>query len=222
MLALKGSIVVPPLLPSLLKNFFIPRRSVKLSLDPLLGYQREDSLYFLNRQRNSHFLVVKRKVCSFKTVAFDPSLADLNLAGLLCLVPQVQWCRQWRFPPANQWSAVYTSRLVMVWFAWNLGLGGAKKSTRYCTQWKTPQKWAVLNRTMQWKSAIRHFHCSVLTTFLVWYCGFTYLWVRNEVWWVRTSIFLSDLPNAVFSQQSPANKPNYTFKLNHKRKLSIC
>ncbi len=46
----------------------------------------------LPRLRNSHFLIVKRKVHSFKTVAFDPSpgCADFNLAGLLCLVPQVQ------------------------------------------------------------------------------------------------------------------------------------
>ncbi len=36
-------------------NFVIPRRSITLSLDPLLGYQREERLYFLNRQRNSHF-----------------------------------------------------------------------------------------------------------------------------------------------------------------------
>ncbi len=45
----------------------------------------------------------------------------------------------------------------MVRIAWNLGWGGTKKvpGTRYSTQWKTPQKWTVLNRTMQWKSAIR-------------------------------------------------------------------
>ncbi len=61
-------------LPWLLKNLLILRRSIKLSLDPLLGYPREYSLFFLNRQR--HFLVVK-KVCSFKTVAFDPSLTVL-------------------------------------------------------------------------------------------------------------------------------------------------
>ncbi len=61
------------------KNFFILRHSIKLSLDPLLGYLREERLYFLNRQQNSHYLVVKKKVCSFKTVAFDPSLSVLIL-----------------------------------------------------------------------------------------------------------------------------------------------
>ncbi len=81
--------------------------------------------------------------------------SDLNLAGLLCLVLQVQWRRQWWFSPANQWSAEFIRHvLVMVRLAWNLGRGGTKKSTRYCTQWKTPQKWTVPCRTMQWKSAI--------------------------------------------------------------------
>ncbi len=47
-----------PLLPWLLKNFFIPRCSIKLSLDLLLGYQQEEHLYLLNRQRNGHFCVV--------------------------------------------------------------------------------------------------------------------------------------------------------------------
>ncbi len=65
--------------------------------------------------------------------------ADLNLAGLLCVVLQAQWRRQWRFSPANQWSAEFTRHvLVMVRFAWNLNRGGTKKSTRYCTQWKPP------------------------------------------------------------------------------------
>ncbi len=36
-----------------------------------------NGLYFLNRQPNSPFLLVKRKVRSFKAVAFDPSLAVL-------------------------------------------------------------------------------------------------------------------------------------------------
>ncbi len=48
-------IVAPPLLLWLLKTFLISHRSIKLSLDQLLGYQREERLYFLNRQRNSHF-----------------------------------------------------------------------------------------------------------------------------------------------------------------------
>ncbi len=79
--------------------------------------------------------------------------ADLNLAGLLCLVSQVQWRRQWQFSPANQWSAEFymscfgngTVRLEPQprWY-W--------KCTRYCTQWKPPpQKWTVPNHTMQWK-----------------------------------------------------------------------
>ncbi len=55
--------------------------------------------------------------------------ADSNLAGLLCLVPQVQWRKQWWFSPANQWSAEFTRRiLVTVRFAWNLGWGGTKKT----------------------------------------------------------------------------------------------
>ncbi len=67
--------------------------------------------------------------------------ADLNLAGLLCLVSQVQWRRQWQFSPANQWSAEFTCHvLVMVRFAWNLNQGGTEKCTRYCTQWKPPPK----------------------------------------------------------------------------------
>ncbi len=82
--------------------------------------------------------------------------ADLNLAGLLCLVSQVQWRRQWRFSPANQWSAEFTGHvLVTVRLAWNLGWGGTKKSTRYCAQQKTLQNWTIPNRTMQWKSTIR-------------------------------------------------------------------
>ncbi len=38
----------------------------------------------------------------------------------------------------------------MVRLAWNLGWGGTKKvpGTRYSTQWKTPQKWTVPNRTV--------------------------------------------------------------------------
>ncbi len=109
---------MPRIITLLKKNVFL-RRSIKLSLDPLLVYQREERLYFLNSQRNSHFLVVKRTGC-----------ADLNLAGLLCPLSQVQWRRQWLFSPANQWSAEFTRHvLVTVLFAWNLGRGGTKKST---------------------------------------------------------------------------------------------
>uniref|UniRef100_A0A673G6R7 Sorting nexin 20 n=1 Tax=Sinocyclocheilus rhinocerous TaxID=307959 RepID=A0A673G6R7_9TELE len=58
-------IVAPLLLPRLLKNVFIPRRPIKLSLDPLLCYQREERLYYLNRG-NSHFLVVKKRCARSK------------------------------------------------------------------------------------------------------------------------------------------------------------
>ncbi len=80
-------------LSDLLKHFLIPRRRIKLSLDPLLGYQLEECLYFLNRQRNSNFLVdTKRCVCSNKScVQSFAGCADLNLASLLLgLVSQVQ------------------------------------------------------------------------------------------------------------------------------------
>ncbi len=64
------------------QGFFIPRRPIKLSLDPLLGYQREERLYFLNRQQNSNFLVdTKRCVCSNKScIRSFAGCADLNLA----------------------------------------------------------------------------------------------------------------------------------------------
>ncbi len=108
------------------QGFFIPRRPIKLSLDLLLGYQREERLYFLNRQRNSPFLVdTKRCVSSNKScVRSFPGCTDLNLAALC-------------------WN-----------LAWKLGQGGTKKSTRYCTQWKTPQKWTIPCRTKPQKSPI--------------------------------------------------------------------
>ncbi len=43
----------------------------------------------------------------------------------------------------------------MVQLAWDHSRGGTVKSTNYYTQWKTNQKWAVLNCTVQWKSANR-------------------------------------------------------------------
>ncbi len=61
-----GIIVAPPLLLWLLKNFFILRRPIKLSLDPLLGYQWEEHLYILNRQRNRNFWVVKKRCAHSK------------------------------------------------------------------------------------------------------------------------------------------------------------
>ncbi len=122
------------------QDFLIPRRPIKLSLDPLLGYQREEHLYFLNRQRNSNFLVdTKRCVSSNKCcVRSFAGCTDLNLV-------------------ANQWSVEFTRHvLVTVRIAWIPGWGGTKKvpGTRYSTQWKTPQKWTVPCCTMQWKSAI--------------------------------------------------------------------
>ncbi len=40
--------------------------SLTLSLDPLLGYQREERLYFLNRPRNSHFWLLKERCAHSK------------------------------------------------------------------------------------------------------------------------------------------------------------
>ncbi len=110
--------VVTVALPGLVKNFFILRRSIKLSLDPLLGYQQEERLLFLNRQRNSHFLVVKKvALIQNSCVRSFTGCADLNLPCLLCLVSQ--WCKQWRFSLTNQWSAEFTRHvLVKVWLAW--------------------------------------------------------------------------------------------------------
>ncbi len=91
-------------------------------MDPLLGYQREERLNFLNRQQHCYFVV------------------DANMC--VCL---------WRFSPANQWSAEFTCHvLVTVRLAWNLDRSGTKKvsGTRYSTQWKTPQKWTVPYRTV--------------------------------------------------------------------------
>ncbi len=83
--------------------------------------------------------------------------ADLNLAGLLCLMSQVQWCRQWRLSPANQWS-LYTSRF---------GNDTVRLEPQPRWYWKkyqelypvTPpqKKWNVQHCTLQWKSAIRQF-----------------------------------------------------------------
>ncbi len=47
-------------------------------------------------------------------------------------------------------SRVYTSRFGNGTVRWNLDRSGTKKvsGTRYSTQWKTPQKWTVLCRTV--------------------------------------------------------------------------
>ncbi len=85
---------------------------------------------------------------------------NVNLADLLCLVPQVQWRRQWWFSPANQWSAEFTRHvLVTVRLDWNLGRGGTKKRTRYQVLYPVEKPPKVCRtepcRTMQWKSAIK-------------------------------------------------------------------
>ncbi len=69
--------------------------SALISLDPLLGYQREEHLYFLNRQRHCYFVVdAKRCVCLNRScVRSFAGCADLNLAGWAIdegLVSQVQ------------------------------------------------------------------------------------------------------------------------------------
>ncbi len=102
----------------------------------------------------------KMCICSNKScVRSFAGCADLNLAGLC-------WVSWHKFSDAvmtifsgqSVISRVYTSCFGNVRIAWNLDRSGTKKvpGTRYSTQWKTPQKWTVLNRTMQWKSAIRN------------------------------------------------------------------
>jgi len=51
--------------------------AIKLSLDPLLGYQREERLNFLNRQRHCYFVVDAKMCVCLNKVASDPSLAVL-------------------------------------------------------------------------------------------------------------------------------------------------
>ncbi len=77
------------------KGFSLRRRAIKLSLDPLLGYQREERLNFLNRQRHCYFVVdAKMCVCLNRScVRSFAGCADLNLAGRAVeegLVSQVQ------------------------------------------------------------------------------------------------------------------------------------
>ncbi len=93
------------------QGIFIPSRPIKLLLDPLLGYQQKERLYFLNRQRNSYFLVdTKRCVCSNKSC--NRSFADLNQAGLYWVS-----CRKFSdavmtiFSGQSVTSRVYTSRI---------------------------------------------------------------------------------------------------------------
>ncbi len=152
-LSLHFLIVALPLLPWLLKNFFIPRRSIKLSLDPLLGYQREEHLYFLNRQRNSHFLVVKKRCAHSKQLhSIIRWLCWFKSSG--SVVSNVA-SSQWRFSPANQWSAEFTRHvLITVRFAWNLSRGGTEKSTRYphilFLAYNMVGKCAILDAAIEW------------------------------------------------------------------------
>ncbi len=92
------------------QGFFIPRRAIKLSLDPLLGYQREE--YLLNRQRNSNFLVdTKRCICSNKScVRSFAGCADLNLAGLWVSCRKFSDAVMTIFSGKSVISRVYTSR----------------------------------------------------------------------------------------------------------------
>ncbi len=97
------SLVALPLLPWLLKNFLIPHRSIKLSLDPLLGYQREERLYFLNRQRKrctrSKQLCSIRWLCWFKSSGSVVSSAWSRVASSMTI-----------FSGQSVISRVYTSR----------------------------------------------------------------------------------------------------------------
>ncbi len=141
-------------------------------------------MYFLNRPRNRHFLVdTKWYVCSNKScVRSFAGCADLNLAGL-CWVA-CQW--------ATQRSVEFTRHvLVTVRIAWNLGRGDTKKvpGTRYCTQWKTPQKWTVLNRTVPYHAVEkRHFMLNDVH-------GHQSMWAERGVVWFftggRSRFFLS-------------------------------
>ncbi len=128
------------------EKLFNSSHSIKLSLDPLLGYERMEHLYFLNIQRNRHFFFLKKGALIQQLRSILRWLCWFKSSG--CFVSRVA-SSQWRFSPANQWSVEFTRHvLVTVWLAWNLSWGGTEKSTRYCTQWKNPHKWTVPNHTM--------------------------------------------------------------------------
>ncbi len=82
--------------------------------------QQTMKFFWLLKERCAHSKPLRsilRWLCWFK-----------SSGSVLCLVPQVQWRRQWLFSPANQWSAEFTRHvLVTVRLAWNLGWGGTKK-----------------------------------------------------------------------------------------------
>ncbi len=95
------------------------------------------------------FVVKKGALIQNSCIWSFAGCAYLNLAGLLCFVSQVQWRRQWWFFTANQWSAEFTRHVLVTSTEVVL-----KKvpGTRYCTQWKTPQKWIVPNRTVPYRA----------------------------------------------------------------------
>ncbi len=133
------------------QGFFHSRRPIKLLLDPLLDYQREE-LYFLNRQWNNNFLVdTKMCVCS-------------NKSCIRCWVSCHKFSDTVMTIFSGQ-SVEFTRHvLVTVRIAWNPSRGGTKKvlGTRYGTQWKTPQKWTVLNRTLPYH-AVEKCHLDTVT-----------------------------------------------------------
>ncbi len=94
------------------QDFLIPRRPHQALAGSLLGYQREERLYFLYRQRNDFLVDTKSCVCSNKScVRSFAGCADLNLAGI-CWVS----CRKFSdavmsiFSGQSVISRVYTSR----------------------------------------------------------------------------------------------------------------
>ncbi len=96
-------IVAPPQLPWLLKNVLILRSSIKLSLDPLLGYQREKRLYFLNRQRNKFFWLLKERCAHSK-----------QLRSILCWLGWFKSSGSW-FGIACQTDGAWWNRSTISW-----------------------------------------------------------------------------------------------------------
>ncbi len=72
------------------------------------------------------FLVVKRKVRSFKTVAFDPSLSVSSWSVVSCATNSNDAGSDDFLRPISDQQSLHVEVVL-------------KKSTRYCTQWKTPQ-----------------------------------------------------------------------------------
>ncbi len=87
-------------------------------------------------QTDIYLVVKKGALIQNSCIRSFAGCADLNLAGLLCLVLQDQWSRQWRFSTANQGSAwVYTSRF-----------GNQVPGT--VPSWKKKHKWTVPNSSV--------------------------------------------------------------------------